>query len=123
MDDSRLGTIFKSTWELQKYDGIFRLVLERKAGKEIPESSRLEIFEEILVNNFTLYDPEDNTSSRVYTVKESQGEKGLFHLGQGKSGKLVMVRGKIAFLFCRSGKEFHFSSSKKYLDFFPFVLS
>ena len=43
--------------------------------------------------------------------------KGLFHLGQGKSGKLLMVRGKVAFSFCRSGKEFHFSSSKKYLDF------
>ena len=24
----------------------------------------------------------------VYTVRESQGEKGIFHLGQGKSGKV-----------------------------------
>ena len=46
-----------------------------------------------------------------------KGKQGLFHLSQGKLGKLVIVRGKIAFSFCRSGKEFHFSSSKKYLDF------
>ena len=121
--------IFKPTWELQKYDGIFRLVLERKAGKEIPESSRLEIFEEILVNNFTLYDPENNTSSRVYTVKESQGEKGLFHLGQGKSGKLVMVgknsifilqvRERISFFIIK--EVFRFFSLN--VIFFPFVLS
>ena len=51
---------------------------------------------------------------RIYTVRESQG---LFPLGQGKSGKLAMVRGKIAFTCCRLGKEFRFSSSKKYLDF------
>ena len=37
----------------------FRLVLEGKTGKEIPESSRLEKF---LVNNFALLDAEDSTS-------------------------------------------------------------
>ena len=40
----------------------FRLVLERKIGKEIPESSKLEFFEKFLVNNFALSDAEDNTS-------------------------------------------------------------
>ena len=40
----------------------FRLVLEGKIGKEIPESSRLEFFEKILVNNFALSEAEDNTS-------------------------------------------------------------
>ena len=114
--------IFKPTWELQKYDGIFRLVLERKAGKEIPESSRLEIFEEILVNNFTLYDPENNTSSSVYTVKESQGEKGLFHLGQGKSGKLVMV-GKNSIFILQVRERISFFIIKEVFRFFPFVLS
>ena len=34
---------------------------------------------------------------RVFVVRESQGEKVLFHFGQGKSGKLAMVSGKIAF--------------------------
>ena len=34
----------------------FRLVLEGKKGKEIPESSRLEFLEEFLVNNFALSD-------------------------------------------------------------------
>ena len=45
---------------------------------------------------------------RVYTVRESQGEKGLFGFGQGKSGKLAVVRGKIVFSFCRSGESFIF---------------
>ena len=40
----------------------FRLVLERKTGKEIPESSRLEFLEKFLANNFALSEAEDNTS-------------------------------------------------------------
>ena len=40
----------------------FRLVLEGKTGKEIPESSRLEFFEKFSANNFALSDAKDNTS-------------------------------------------------------------
>ena len=40
----------------------FKLVLEGKTGKEIPESSRLEFLEEFSANNFALSDAEDNTS-------------------------------------------------------------
>ena len=40
----------------------FRLVLEGKMGKEIPESSRLEFLEKFLANSFALSDAEDNTS-------------------------------------------------------------
>ena len=40
----------------------FRLVLEGKTGKEIPESSRFEFLEMFLANNFPLSDAEDNTS-------------------------------------------------------------
>ena len=40
----------------------FRLVLEGKTGKEIPESSRLELLENFLANNFALSDAKDNTS-------------------------------------------------------------
>ena len=40
----------------------FRLVLEWKTGKEIPESSRLEFLEKFSANNFVLSDAEDNTS-------------------------------------------------------------
>ena len=39
----------------------FRLDLEGKTGKEIPESSRLEFLEKFLAN-FALSDAEDNTS-------------------------------------------------------------
>ena len=38
----------------------FRLVLEGKKGKEIPESLRLEFFEKFSANNFALSDAEDN---------------------------------------------------------------
>ena len=40
----------------------FRLVLERKTCKEIPESSRLEFLKKLSANNFALLDAEDNTS-------------------------------------------------------------
>ena len=40
----------------------FKLVLEVKTGKEIPESSRLEFLEKFLANNFAFSDAEDNTS-------------------------------------------------------------
>ena len=41
----------------------FKLVVEGKAGKEIPESSRLEFKEKSSANNFPLSDAEENTSS------------------------------------------------------------
>ena len=40
----------------------FKLVLEGKTGKEIPESSRLEFIEKFSANNFALSDAENNTS-------------------------------------------------------------
>ena len=40
----------------------FKLVLEGKADKEIPESSRLELLEKFSGNNFALSDTEDNVS-------------------------------------------------------------
>ena len=43
----------------------FRLVLERKAGKEIRESSRLEFLEKFSANNFASSDAEDNTSGSL----------------------------------------------------------
>ena len=40
----------------------FKLVLEGKTGKEVPESSRLEFKEKFSANNFALSDAEGNTS-------------------------------------------------------------
>ena len=40
----------------------FKLVLEGKTGKEIPESPRLEFLEKFSANNFASSDAEDNTS-------------------------------------------------------------
>ena len=40
----------------------FRLLLEGKTGKEIAESSRLELLQKFLANNFALSDAEDSTS-------------------------------------------------------------
>ena len=39
----------------------FRLVLEGKTGKEIPETSRFEFLEKLLENNFALSDAEDKS--------------------------------------------------------------
>ena len=39
----------------------FKLVLEGKTGKKIPESSRLEFLEKFSANNLALSDAEDNT--------------------------------------------------------------
>ena len=41
----------------------FTLVLERKTGKGIPQSSRLEFTEKFLANDIVLSDAEDNNSS------------------------------------------------------------
>ena len=55
----------------------FRLVLERKTGKEIPESPRLEFLEKFSANNFALSGAEDSTSvplsrgSTAYTFAEN----------------------------------------------------
>ena len=43
----------------------FKLVLEGKTGKEIPQSSRLEFLETFSANNFALSYAEDNTSSSL----------------------------------------------------------
>ena len=40
----------------------FRLVIEEKTDKEIPESSRLEFLEKFSAKNFALSDAEDNMS-------------------------------------------------------------
>ena len=40
----------------------FRLVLEGKTGKEIPESLRLEFLEKSSASNFALSDAKDNSS-------------------------------------------------------------
>ena len=43
----------------------FKLVLEGKTGKEIPESSRLEFLEKFSANNFASSDAEVNTSGQL----------------------------------------------------------
>ena len=43
----------------------FKLVLEGKTGKEIPESSILEFLEKFSANNFALSDTEANNSGRL----------------------------------------------------------
>ena len=45
----------------------FRLVLEGKTSKELPESSRLEFLQKFSVNNFTLSDADDSTFGPLNT--------------------------------------------------------
>ena len=61
-DKSSFVMTFLTIFEIMEILCSFRLVIEGKTGKEIPESSRLEFSEKFLENNFTLSDEEDNTS-------------------------------------------------------------
>ena len=61
-DESRFVMTFLTILGVMEILCSFRLVLEGKTGKEIPESSRLEFLEKFLANNFALSHPEDNTS-------------------------------------------------------------
>ena len=65
----------------------FKLVLEGKTGKEIPESSRLEFKEKFSANNFALSGAEDNTSGP---------------LNRGGRADLLLLRTLLA--ICRSHK-------------------
>ena len=60
-DESRLIVTFLTILGVTEILYSFRLVLEGKTGKEIPESSRLEFKEKFSANNFALLDAEDNT--------------------------------------------------------------
>ena len=59
-DESRLVMTFLASRVVTEILCSFRLVLEEKTGKEIPESSRLEFLEKVSANNFALSDAEDN---------------------------------------------------------------
>ena len=62
-DESRFGMTFLiilGVTEIHSY----RLVLEGKTGKEIPESSRLEVLETILGSNFALLDEKTTRQHR-----------------------------------------------------------
>ena len=60
-DESRFVMTFLTILGVMEILCSFRLVLEGKTGKEIPESSRLEFLEKFLTNNFALSNAEDNT--------------------------------------------------------------
>ena len=60
-DESRFVMTFLTILGVVEILCSFRLVLERKTGKETPQSSRLE-FLEVFANNFALSNAEDNTS-------------------------------------------------------------
>ena len=60
-DESRFIMTFLTILGVMDILCSFRLVLEGKTGKEIPESSRFEFSEKFLANNFALSDAVDNT--------------------------------------------------------------
>ena len=62
LDESRFVVTFLTILGVTEILCSFRLVLEGKTGKELPESSRLEFLEKSLANNFALSDAEGNTS-------------------------------------------------------------
>ena len=62
LNESKFVMTFLTILRVMEILCSFRLVVEGKTGKEIPESSRLEFLEKFLGNNFALSDAEDNTS-------------------------------------------------------------
>ena len=64
-DESRFVVNFLTIMGVTEILCRFRLVLEGKTGKEILESSRLELLEKFLANNFALPDAEYNPSGRL----------------------------------------------------------
>ena len=64
-DESRFIMTFLTILGVTEILCSFRLVLEGKTGKEIPESSRLEFLEKFSANNFALSDAEENTSGSL----------------------------------------------------------
>ena len=54
--------IFSTIFSVTEILFSFKLALERKTGKEMPESSRLEFLEKSSAHNFPLSHAEDNTS-------------------------------------------------------------
>ena len=60
-NESRFILTFLTILGVQEILCSFRLVLERKMGKKIPESTRLEFLEKFLAGNCALSDAEDNT--------------------------------------------------------------
>ena len=61
-DESRFVVIDLTILEVIEMLSSFRLVLEKKTGKEIPDSSRLEFLEKFLANNSAFSDAQDNNS-------------------------------------------------------------
>ena len=66
-EESWLVMTFLDKWWVTEILCSFRLVLEGEAGKEIPESSKLEFSEKFLANSFALSDADDNTSGSLNT--------------------------------------------------------
>ena len=64
-DESRFVMTFLTIPKVMEILCSFRLVLEGKTGKEIPESSRSELLDKCLANNLALSDAEDNTSGSL----------------------------------------------------------
>ena len=81
-DESRFVMTFLTILEVMEILHSFRLALEEKTGKEIPESSRFEFLEKFLANNFALSDAEDNTSGPMNRggIAKFLGSDGLFCL-------------------------------------------
>ena len=61
-DESRFVKTFLTILRVIEILCSFRLVLEGKTGKQIPQSSRLKFLEKFLANNFSLSEAEDHTS-------------------------------------------------------------
>ena len=83
----------------------FRLVLEGKTCKEIPETSRLEFIEKFSENNFALSDAEDNTSGPLNRRYSSFTcvENTISNSPKVLRAKFVGSDGLFSFILCMCG--------------------
>ena len=104
-DKSMFVMSFLTILGVTEISSSFRLVLEWKASKQIPESSRLEFSENILANNFAFSDAEDNNSGLLNG--EGIADLPLFRT---LSNLLKVLRAK----FLKSDRLFCFTSICKF---------
>ena len=84
----------------------FKLVLDGKTGKEIPESSRLEFFQKFSANNFALSDAEDNTSGPLNRggIADLPLLRTLLAIRQVSRAKFLRSNGLFCFIWmCKFG--------------------
>ena len=103
-DKSRFFVIFLTILGVTKTLCSFRLVLEWKTGKEIPEPSRLKFLQKFSANNFALSDAENITSGSPNRGGIADFENTIGNLPKVQRAKFLGSDGLFYFIsMCKFG--------------------